>query len=72
MRYQLRDKEPINLKLSQEMAIKINKNMQSFGKSNLPIFTRDSASTPKQRESKGKAIASNSKDYSNDSLSELK
>jgi hypothetical protein len=40
MRYQLRDKELTNLKVAQEMATKIDKNMQASGKSNLPGFTR--------------------------------
>jgi hypothetical protein len=44
MRYQLRDKEPTDLKKTQETAIKIDKNMQALGKSNLPGFTRGSSS----------------------------
>jgi hypothetical protein len=56
MRYQLRDKEPTNLKASQEMAIKIDKNMQASGKSNLPGFNR--GSTSKQSENKDKAVVS--------------
>jgi hypothetical protein len=44
MRYQLRDKEPTDLKIAQETAIKIDKNMQTSGKSNLPGFTRGSSS----------------------------
>jgi hypothetical protein len=35
MRYQLRDKEPTTLKGAQEVATKIDKNMQASGKSNL-------------------------------------
>jgi hypothetical protein len=72
MRYLLRDKEPINIKLSQEMAIKMDKNMQASSKSNLPGFAKGIASTPKQEESKGKAVAFDSKDSSNDYLNELK
>ena len=36
MRYQLRDKEPADLKTAQELAEKIVKNMQSSRKSNIP------------------------------------
>ena len=40
MRYQLKDKEPGTLKKAQELAIKIDLNMQSAGKSNILGFTR--------------------------------
>jgi hypothetical protein len=60
MRYQLRDKEPTNLKSAQEIAIKIDKNMQASGKSNLPGFTRGGSS--KQSESKEKATTLDNKD----------
>ena len=33
IRYQLRDKEPTNLKYAQKLATKIEKNLQAFGKS---------------------------------------
>jgi hypothetical protein len=66
MRYQLRDKEPTNLKIAQEMATKIDKNMQASGKSNLPGFTR--GSTSKQSESKDKAVASDNKSSSSDPI----
>jgi ribonuclease HI/transposase InsO family protein len=66
MRYQLRDKEPTDLKKAQETAIKIDKNMQASGKSNLPGFTRGSSS--KQSESKEKAAAPDNKDPSYDPL----
>jgi hypothetical protein len=69
MRYQLRDKEPTNLKIGQEMAIKVDRNMQASGKSNLPDFTR--GNTSKQRELKDKTIASDSKASSSDPLKEL-
>jgi hypothetical protein len=46
IRYELRYKEPSNLKEDQKLAIKIE-NMQVFGKSNLPGFTRGSTSLPK-------------------------
>jgi hypothetical protein len=53
----------------QIMAIKIDKNMQASGKSNLPGFKR--GTTSKQQESKDKAIASESKNSSIDPLKEL-
>ena len=40
MRYHLKDKEPDTLKKAQELAIKIDLNMQSSGKSNIPRFMR--------------------------------
>ena len=42
MKYQIRDKEPANLKNAQEKAIKIDKNMQAA--SNIPGFSRGSSS----------------------------
>ena len=56
LRYQLRDKEPTNLKNAQELAEKIEKNMQSSGKSNIPSHTRGNNSYNK--ETKGKAVES--------------
>ena len=50
MRYQLRDKEPTDLKIAQALAIKIDANMQASGKSNQHGFTREKA----KQESKGK------------------
>ena len=50
MRYQLRDKEPTDLKYAQALAIKIDANMQALGKSNFIGFTRGKA----KHESKGK------------------
>ena len=44
MKYQIRDKEPTDLKDAQEKAIKIDKNMQAAGKSNIPGFSRGSSS----------------------------
>ena len=41
MRYQLRDKEPADLKFAQALAIKIDENMQASGKSNMRGFTRE-------------------------------
>jgi hypothetical protein len=69
MRYQLRDKEPATLKGAQEVATKIDKNMQASGKSNLPGFTRGGNS--KQSEPKDKVVASDSKSSSADPIKEL-
>ena len=44
IRYQLRDKEPVDLKDAQKKAIKIDKNMQTYGKYNLLGFTRGASS----------------------------
>jgi hypothetical protein len=66
MRYQLRDKEPIDLKRAQETAIKIDKNMQASEKSNLQGFTRGSSS--KQLDPKEKEIVPDNKDPSYDPL----
>ena len=53
LRYQLRDKDPVDLKTSQDLAKKIEKNMQSSGKSNIPGYTRGNTSYNKE---KGKAV----------------
>ena len=53
LRYQLRDKEPANLKTAQELAEKIEKNMQSSGKFNIPGYTRENTSYNKE---KGKTV----------------
>jgi hypothetical protein len=66
MRYQLRDKEPTDLKAAQETANKIDKNMQASGKSNLPGFTRGSSS--RQSDPKEKATVPDNKDPSYDPL----
>ena len=42
MRYQLRDKEPTNVREAQDKAIKIEKNMQDSGKSNVLGFSKGS------------------------------
>jgi hypothetical protein len=60
MRYQIRDKEPTNLKVAQDIAIKIEKNMQASGKSNLPSFTWGSSSG--QTKGKEKATTPDNKD----------
>jgi hypothetical protein len=44
IKYHLRDKEPPNLKAAQDIAIKIDKNMQVSEKSSLPRFNRGSSS----------------------------
>ena len=41
MRYQLRDKDPTNVREAQDKAIKIDKNMQDSGKSNVLGFSRE-------------------------------
>ena len=51
IRYQLRDKEPTDLKFAQTLAIKIDA-MQTSSKSKLPGFTRGCA----KQESKGKEL----------------
>ena len=43
MRYQLRDKELADVKVSQALTIKIEANMQASSKSNLAGFTRGKA-----------------------------
>ena len=57
-RYKLRDKEPANLKTAQELAEKIEKNMQSLGKSNTPGYTMGNTSYNKE---KGKSFESKEK-----------
>ena len=53
LRYQLRDKEPSDLKKAQELAVKIDQNMPALGKSNILGYTR--ALIPlKQQEIKAK------------------
>ena len=56
LRYQLRDKEPVDLKQAQELAENNERNMQSSIKSNIPGFTRGNSSYNK--ESKGKDVES--------------
>jgi len=69
MRYQLRDKEPTNLKIAQDTTIKIDKNTKASGKSNLPGFTRGSSS--KQLDSKEKETIPDNKDPSYDPLKSI-
>ena len=44
MQYQIRDKEPTTLLQAQELAVKIDRNMQSSGESNRPGYSRSSTS----------------------------
>ena len=53
MQYQLRDKDPTTLLIAQEMVVKIDRNMQSSGKSNIPGYTR-ALIPPKQQEIRAK------------------
>ena len=69
LRYQLRDKELVYLKTAQELAEKIEKNMQSSSKSNIPGYTRGNSSYNK--ESKGKAVESEDKEASKDPMKEM-
>ena len=66
LRYQLRDKEPTDLKAAEDIANKIDKNMQASGKSNLPGFTRGSSS--KQSDPKEKSAVPDNRDPSYDPL----
>ena len=68
LRYQLRDKEPADLKTAQELAEKIEKNMQSSGKSNIPGYTRGNTSYNKE---KGKATKSKEKQASKDPMEKV-
>ena len=54
LRYQLGDKKPANLKTALELAEKIEKNMQSSDKSNIPGYTR--GNTSYNKETKGKDV----------------
>ena len=67
MRYQLRDKEPADLKTAQELVEKIEKNMQSSGKSNILGYNR--GNTSYNKETKGKAVESEEKGTSKDPFS---
>ena len=71
MQYQIRDKEPANLLQAQEMAIKIDLNMQSSGESNLHGYSR--SSTPlKISEPKDKDPLSAMKDAYEKQMIEMK
>jgi hypothetical protein len=67
MRYSLRDKDPQDLKTTQSMAIKIDRNMQDARKTNIPGFTRGSSSQPYEEKKKS---VENQKS-SNDGVKEL-
>ena len=69
LRYQLRDKELANLKTAQELAEKIEKNMQSSGKSNIPGYTRGNTSCKK--ETKDKAVESEENGTSKDPMEKV-
>ena len=68
MRYQLRDKEPTDLKNAQELVEKIEKNMQSSGKSNIPGYTRGNTSYNKE---KGKVVELEEKETSKDPMEKV-
>ena len=68
LRYQLRDKEPADLKTAQELAEKIEKNMQSSGKSNIPSYTRGNTSYKKE---KGNAVELEEKATSKDPMEKV-
>ena len=68
LRYQLRDKEPVDLKTAQDLAKKIERNMQSLGKSNIPGYTRGNTSYNKE---KGKAIELEEKATSKDPMEKV-
>jgi hypothetical protein len=67
MRYALRDKDPQTLKNAQDMAVKIDKNMQDARKSNILGFSRGASSQP--YEEKKKKVESQGS--SNDGIKEL-
>ena len=69
LRYQLRDKEPANLKTAQELAEKIEENMQYSGKSNIWGHTRGNNACNK--ETMGKAIESEEKGTSKDPMEKV-
>ena len=68
LRYQLRDKDPVDLKTAQDLAKKIERNMQSSGKSNIPSYTRGNISYNKE---KGKAIELEEKETSKDPMEKV-
>jgi len=67
MRYALRNKDPQNLLVAQETAIRIERNMLEARKSNIPGFTRGSSSQPYKEKKKN---VENQKP-SNDGMKEL-
>ena len=69
LRYQLKDKEPADLKTAQELAEKLEENMQSSGKSHILGHTRGNNSCNK--ETKGKAIESEEKGTSKDPMEKV-
>ena len=71
MRYQLRDKEPDNLKKAMEIAEKIDRNMQSAGKSNILGFVRGTTSSSKTQDAIGKTVEHEGKDEGKESMKEV-
>jgi hypothetical protein len=71
MRYQLRDKEPLNLKAAQDIAVKIDKNMHASRKSNLPGFNRGSSFRQTEAKDKAAAAAPENKDPNFDPVDHL-
>ena len=71
MRYQLRDKEPDNLKKAMEITEKIDRNMQSAGKSNILGFVRGTTSSSKPHDAKGKTTELEGKDEGKESMKEV-
>ena len=69
LRYQLSDKELTDLKTAQELAEKIEKNMQSLGKSNIPGYTR--GNTYRNKETEDKAVESEEKGTSKDPMEKV-
>ena len=65
MRYRLRDKEPTNVREAQDKAIKIDKNMQASGKSNVLGFSK--GSPPKSN----KVKKVENQEHQGDSIKEL-
>ena len=68
LRYQLRDKELADLKTAQELAEKIERNMQSSCKSNIPGYTRGNTSYNKE---KGKSFELEEKETSKDPMENI-
>ena len=70
MQYQLRDKDPTTFLIAQEMAVKIDRNMQSSGKSNIPGYTR-ALIHPKQQEIKAKDSTSHMQETYDKKIKEM-
>lgn len=70
LKFMLRDKDFETLKAAQDLAVKIDENMQSSGKSNLLAFTRGMHVVPKHQD-KGKAVETEARDSSKDAMKEM-